>query len=218
MLRTAVEPDKVLKDEFNREDLKFYVKNFLPGFLMLFLMPFLFLVVGPYRGWGTVRLIIVFAASMFMNMSLFLGLMLYMFFKAKRHREVFNTNVKRYGYQTLAAEVCSGSNYVFMLFPNKYETYVILTANYLILSREFVIRRDEIGNIRVDMASARGDTIRPFNPSSGSARETTRFVRDLYITDNRGITYKKPVAFDETEMANFRNVLTSELGPAICTM
>ena len=218
MIRTTVEPEKVLKNDFDREDLMFYVRNFLPGFLMLFFSPFLTLAIGPYRGWGTVKLILVFGAGMFMNMALFLGLMLYMFFKSKRLREVFNTNVKRYGYQLLAQEVNNRNNYVFMLFPNKYETYVILTQNFFIISREFIISRGEISNIRVDMASARGDTVRPFDPSSRSAREIVRFMRDIYITDSKGVTYKKSVAFDDGEMEIFRKVLIEELGPAICTM
>ena len=218
MIRTTVEPDKVLKNDFDREDLMFYVKQFLPRFLVLFFSPFIFLVVGPYCGWGTVRLILVFGAFMFMNMALFLGLMLFLFFKSKKQREIFNTNVKRYGYELLAQEVNNRNNYVFMLFPNKYETYVILTQNFFIISREFIISRSEIGNIRVDMASARGDTIRPFDPSSSNLKETIRFVRDIYITDSKGVTYKKSVAFDDGEMEIFRKVLIEELGPAICTM
>jgi hypothetical protein len=217
MLRTTVEPEKVLKNDFDREDLMFYVKQFLPRFLMLFFTPFIFLVVGPYIGWGTLKLILVFGACMFMNMALFLGCMLYLFFKAKRLREIFNTNVKKYGYSVLAQEVNNRDNYVFMLFPHKYETYVILTQNFLIISKEFIIRRNEISNLRIDMASARGDTVRPYNPSIGNVRETTRFARDIYITDINGFTHKKLVAFDDVEMAEFRKVLTFELGPAICT-
>ena len=204
MIHGAVDADKILAYRFNREDLVFYLKNFGPMAIINFvIMPVLFLVMAISRGYSVMKIVLLEAGCLMVTVLIYACCMVYMYSVSSGIRKKYKAMIERYGEAALRQELNANDNMVFMLHPDKYETYIIITQNFFIVSREFIMRLDEIASISVDMSSARGDTTRAFDPKRSSPRELTRFVKDIHIVTKRGTKIKQRVALDNDELQLF---------------
>ena len=212
MVRGAVDPQKVIVNEWDREDVMFLVKNFLPRLLMGMALPVLFYFMSSATTFPqSVRIII---ALLFGGayLLLFAVCMVFLIVRSNNARKRFNGMVERCGADQLKEELKDDDCRTFMLHPDKPETYVVLTKNFLIFSRENVFRLDEIKQYEIDK-NTRGDTAKPYDPSNKKLQEQLRFVRALYITLNNGERIKCNAGLESDELRELNNALKDVLQP-----
>ena len=209
-----VEPSKILDMKFDKEDVVFYVVNFLPFLILMVALPVIFTVsriiipgndTNSMIKHGVLMLIcnlIIFAISIVASRVI-----------AIIGKRKYNGYVKKYGYENLEAQLKEINNTVFYIHPEKYESYVIITREYLVFSRTMIIRLNEIRQIRFSRIS-KGDTKRPYQYSKRAA-EITRFIRKVYIVNEHGLEENYPVALSDEEYYALVNFLAYRLGPNI---
>ena len=212
MVLGSVDPAKVLAYKFDREDLVFYLRNFGPHFLFSLIFPFAVTALCYAKGYKPLFVVLVFFGTVLFFMGIFVIAMIYMWCISSGTRKSFKEQINKYGYDNLARELSAPDNRIFMLHPDKYETYVVITETYLIFSRSNIIRRDEVLNIFYDYNNPKGDTKREFNPKSTRTQETVRFIRMLTVSLKNGTNKSIPVALTDGECPVFEKTLKDAAG------
>ena len=215
MIYQSSDPAKILQEKFDKGDLVFYIRNFLPVLIFMMASPvvFVFLRINNQntdkqtviRG-GIIILIV--------NTVMFIAAIIIAVLNGSRSKKKYNAYVARYGYDELAAQLNDPENAVFYIHPEKFETYVIITKEFLILSKTMIIRLDEIRQMRFSR-TPRGDTSRPYDFKRKQAFETVRFVRNVNIVDNQGKDNAYPVCLSDDDYYFLVNYLICRLGPNI---
>ena len=214
MTNQSVEPSKVLDLKFDKEDVVFYIKNFLPFLLLMLGMSIFFVVPRLFNpDIDKTELIISGLSMLGLNILFLVAALVACRILAIKGRKKFETYVSKYGYDNLAAQLKDADNTVFYIHPEKYESYVIISREYLFLARTTVIRLNEIRQMRFDRL-AKGDTSRPYRYSSQAA-EITRFIRKVYIVNDQNKEENFPVALSDDEYYALVNFLAYRLGPGI---
>ena len=209
-----VEPSKVLDLKFDKEDVIFYVRNYLPFLLLMVGLSILFVVSHIFNPEeDKTRLILSGVSLLGFNLLFLVAAITASRIIAAKGKKKYETFINKYGYDNLAAQLKDPENTVFYIHPEKYESYVIVTKEYLFLSRTMMIRLNEIRQMRFDRI-ARGDTSRPFR-NNKMASEITRFIRKVYIVDSQNKEDNFPIALSDDEYFALVNFLVYRLGPGI---
>ena len=215
MIYQSSDPTKILKNKFDKDDLVFYIRNFLPVFIFMMATPvdFIFLRINNHN---TDRLTVIRGGIIILtvNTVMFISAIVIAVINGSRSKKKYNAFVTRYGYDELAAQLNDPENAVFYIHPEKFETYVIITKEFLILSKTMIIRLDEIRQMRFSRVP-RGDTSRPYDFKRKQAYETVRFVRMVNIVDNQGKDNAYPVGLSDDDYYCLINYLVCKLGPNI---
>ncbi len=215
MFYQPVDPAKVLDRKFDKEDFKFYARIFLPFVIFLFAFPVLYLIPRILSPDADIKAVLIRTAIMAGSYFLLLaGCIIFMIIFSSIGKKKYNKNVAKYGFDILAAQLSQPDNVVAYIHPMKYESYVIITKDFLILSRTKILRLDEIRQMKFER-NTKGSTSRPFNIANKNPYEITRFVRKVHITDAEGKNAEYPVALDENEYYALINYLAYRLGPNI---
>ena len=210
MIYQSSDPNKILKEKFDKDDLAFYIRNFLPVFIFMMAAPVVFVFLRRNNP-NTDRLIVML---LIVNTFMFIVAIIIAVINGSRSKKKYNAFVTRYGYDELAAQLNDPENAVFYIHPEKFETYVIITKEFLILSKTMIIKLDEIRQMRFSRVS-RGDTSRPYDFKRKQAYETVRFVRMVNIVDNQGKDNAYPVGLSDDDYYCLINYLVCKLGPNI---
>lgn len=213
MFYQPVDPAKVLDRKFDKEDFRFYVRVFLPFVIFMFAIPVIYLIPRVLSPDADIKAVLIRTAIMAGNYFLLLaGCIIFMIIFSSIGKKKYNRNVAKYGFDILAAQLSQPDNVVAYIHPMKYESYVIITKDFLILSRTKILRLDEIRQMKFER-NTKGSTSRPFNIANKNPYEITRFVRKVHITDAEGKNAEYPVALDENEYYALINYLAYRLGP-----
>ena len=213
MLNQPVDPKNVLNSKFDKEDLVFYIRNFLPIYIFMMIAPLVFVflrLINPEYDRqvvisGGIRILIA-------NIVIFIAAMIAMFIISSKGRKRYRACIAKYGYDNLASQLGETDNTVFFIHPLKYESYVIITRDYLILARTMIIRLDEICQMRFDRIP-KGDISRPFDINKKHSSEIVRFSRTVHIVNEKGIDTGYPVALSDDEYYPLINFMACTLGP-----
>jgi hypothetical protein len=210
-----VDPKDVLDMKFDKEDLAFYVRNFLPIFLIMMAMPFGFVLLRLGRPDNDIHDVISGGIKLLIaNLVFFIAAMIAMFVITSNGKKRYRACIARYGHDDLASQLGAADNIVFYVHPLKYESYVIITREYLILARTMIIRLDEIRQMRFERVP-KGDISRPFDISKKHPSEITRFCRKVHIVNEKGIDTDYLIALPDAEYYPLINYLAGRLGPNI---
>ena len=211
MRLTNAKPDDILVLKFDKDDLKFYVRTFLPYLIMAIVMPVILILMGHLKGRNMLIMYIGAILIFLFQFGLMAVLLTIHFIKSNMRRKEYHALVDKYGRDNLTRELSGELRGLFMLHPEKVETYEIITDNYFISSRTIIIRLDEISDFSIDYAHPRGDTIRPYDNSKKSPRETVRFVKMMTVKDINGHSNTFPIALSDEDLAAFDGYLRSVL-------
>ena len=211
MRLTNAKPDDILVLKFDKDDLKFYVRNFLPYLILAIVMPLLFILFGYLKGRNMILTYIAAVLAFLFQFGLMVVLLTIHFVKSHARRKEYHAIVAKYGKDNLTRDLSGELRGLFMLHPEKIETYEIITDSYFISSRSFIIRLDEISDYSIDYAHPRGDTTRPYDFRKKHPRETVRFIKMMTIKSKNGQTTSFPVALSDEDLIAFDNYLRSVL-------
>ena len=212
MTNQAVEPSRILDLKFEKEDVAFYVVNYLPFLLIMVAMSIMFTGSRLARQDADLKSVITSGIRLLIvNLFMLAGAIIATRIIGIKGKKKYEAIVKKYGYDNIASQLKEANNTVFYLHPKRFESYVIITREYLILSRTMIIRMNEIRQLRFDRL-AKGDTTRPYK-NSLRASENTRFFRRVYIVNYQGVEENYPVGLTDDEYYALVNFLAYRLGP-----
>lgn len=213
MFYQPVNPQVVLIQKFDKEDFKFYARIFLPFVIFMLVFPVIYLIPRILSPYADIKAVLIRTGIMTGRFFILLvGCIIFLIIFSSIGKKKYNKNVAKYGFDILAAQLSQPDNVVAYIHPMKYESYVIITKDFLILSRTKILRLDEIRQMKFER-NTKGSASRPFNIANKNPYEITRFVRKVHITDAEGKTAEYPVALDENEYYAMINYLACRLGP-----
>ena len=211
----STDPTKILQEKLDKGDLVFYIRNFLPVLIIMMGAPAVFVLLRiNNQNIDKQNLIRGSIMMLIANIVMFIVAITIAVLNGSRSKKKYNAFVAKYGYDELAAQLNDPENVVFYIHPEKHETYVIITKEFLILSKTMIIRLDEIRQMRFSR-TPRGDTSRPYDFKRKQAFETVRFVRNVNIVDSQGKDNAYPVCLSDDDYYFLVNYLICRLGPNI---
>ena len=197
-----VDPDQILENRFTSEDLKFYLRSLLPAVGILLIMLVMTVFLGYLQGEVSVRMI----TMVIMILILFGGCAYKIISTRVNNNKRLKAIVDKFGRDNLAMDLRDPNNEVYMLHPEKYETYIIVSSRYLYFAKEAVFALDDIKQAYIEFNDSThqnkaGDSnIRPYDHSRKDVKETVRFIKPAYITTMDGKTDRRLVALEQDQM------------------
>lgn len=197
-----VDPDQILENRFTSEDLKFYLRSLVPAVGILLIMLVMTVFLGYLQGEVSVRMI-----TMCILILIMFGVCAYIIISTRvKNNERLKAIVDKFGRDNLAMDLRDPNNEVYMLHPEKYETYIIVSSRYLYFAKEAVFALDDIKQAYIEFNDSThqnkaGDSnIRPYDHSRKDVKETVRFIKPAYITTMDGKTDRRLVALEQDQM------------------
>jgi len=197
-----VDPDQILENRFTSEDLKFYLRSLVPAVGILLIMLIMTVFLGYLQGEVSVRMI----TMVIMILILFGGCAYKIISTRVNNNKRLKAIVDKFGRDNLAMDLRDPNNEVYMLHPEKYETYIIVSSRYLYFAKEAVFALDDIKQAYIEFNDSThqnkaGDSnIRPYDHSRKDVKETVRFIKPAYITTMDGKTDRRLVALEQDQM------------------
>ena len=197
-----VDPKDVLENRFTSEDVKFYLCNLGPAVFFLVLVSALAVVMSFTGGRNVGRGVLL----ILMTVLLLIGCASRLISIRVKSNKRLKESVDKFGRDILEMDLRNPNNEVYMLHPDKYETYVIVSSRYLYFAKESVFALDDIKEAYIDLNDMAGQNKagsgnqRPYDHNNKSARETTRFCKPAYITTMDGQKKRCLVALEEDQM------------------
>lgn len=197
-----VDPDQILENRFTSEDLKFYLRSLVPAVGILLIMLVMTVFLGYLQGEVSVRMI----TMVIMILILFGGCAYKIISTRVKNNKRLKAIVDKFGRDNLAMDLRDPNNEVYMLHPEKYETYIIVSSRYLYFAKEAVFALDDIKQAYIEFNDSThqnkaGDSnIRPYDHSRKDVKETVRFIKPAYITTMDGKTDRRLVALEQDQM------------------
>lgn len=198
-----IDPKEILENNFTSEDIKFYLRSLGPatcGMLLIAIFSVVFTYIkadGDISGaMGMVAFVVLILGAC--------GVKLYST-RSKGNKRL-KAMIDKYGRENLNMDLRDPYNEVFMLHPEKLETYVIVSSRYLYFSREGVFALDDIQQAYIEMYDntsqnkAGESNVRPYDHSNKNVRETVRFCKPAYVITKQGQSERFLVALEQDQL------------------
>ncbi len=211
MVHVNVDPKEILENRFTWEDAKFYLRSVGPGFAVMLLLSVMFFALGAMSG-RPLHSTLSLGSSGLIILALCVAKLVSTRVKTNKKMK---TMVDKYGRGVLETDLRDLNNAVYMLHPEKYETYVIVSSRYLYFAKEAVFALDDITEAYIDLCDeshqmrAKESNVRPYDHSIKNVRETIRFCMPAYITTKDGQTHRLLVALDRVQMYELNEFLAT---------
>lgn len=211
MRYTDIDPKDILENRFEIADLKFYLRHLGLAFAILVIMPVMFIALSVVVGRNVIQVLPV--AIMPLMIFVLCAAMIYST-RSKSNQRLKST-VEKYGRDNLAMDLRDPDNEVFMLHPDKLETYVIVSSRYVYFSKMAVFALNDIKDAYIDLndmtsqMKSHDNDVRPYDPKKKNVSETMRFCKPAYITTKDGHTERLLVGLDREQMDRLNSILRS---------
>ena len=212
MRYTDIDPKDILENRFEIEDLKFYLRHLgLPAAIIV-LMPVMIIAMCVAVGVNVIS-VLPMIAIMPLIILVLCAAMIYSTRSGGNKR--LKSTVEKYGRDNLEMDLRDPRNEVFMLHPDKLETYVIVSSRYVYFSKMAVFAIDDIKEAYIDLndmtsqVKSHDNDVRPYDPKKKNVSETMRFCKPVYISTKDGHKERLLVGLDREQMDELNSILRS---------